>query len=208
MSGLVQPPIPRYSGFGGTGGGGGGGAPSGPAGGDLTGFYPNPVVDGLRNRPISPIAPVPGDAYIWNGVAWTPGTPGVTPFTLVPTVNIPTGALVSVDASGQAQLADPSLALTPRRYEVIGAALAAVVAPAPVTLLTDVVSVAPVLFGAAPLAADNGSRVYLSTTAGRATLTPPGSGNAIYYVGILLGADGITTTPNVLLNLALIAEVP
>jgi hypothetical protein len=207
MNGLVQPPIPRFSGIMGVGGGGGGGSPTGPAGGDLAGFYPNPRVDGIQNRPVSATAPVVGNTLVWNGVAWTPATPGVTPFTLVPTVNIPTGALVSVDASGQAQLADPSLAFTPRRYEVIGAALAAVVAPTPVTLLTDVVSVAPVLFGAPPLAADNGSRVYLSTTAGRATLTPPGSGNAIYYVGILLGADGITTTPNVLLNLALIAEV-
>jgi len=208
MSGLVQPPIPRYSGFGGTGGGGGVGAPSGPAGGDLTGFYPNPIVDGLRNRPISANIPAPGDVYIWNGVAWAPGTPGTTPFTLPASVNIPLGALVSVNASGEAQLAETSLLLNPRRNDVIGAAQAAAIAPADVTLLTDVATAVPVLFTSAPAAASNGSRVYLSTTPGQATLSPPGSGNAVFYLGILLGADGATTTPTVLLNLALVAEIP
>lgn len=41
-------------------------------------------------------------------------------------------------------------------------------------------------FASAPSgASDNGRPVYLSTTAGEATMTPPGSGR-VYRVGILL----------------------
>jgi hypothetical protein len=76
------------------------------------------------------VAPVVGNTLVWNGVAWTPATPGVTPFTLTASVNIPLGALVSVNASGEAQLANTSTALTPRRYEVIGVAQAAALAAA------------------------------------------------------------------------------
>lgn len=49
--------------------------PSGAAGGDLGGFYPNPIVDGFQNRPVAATAPNTGDVYIWNGSQWVPGSP-------------------------------------------------------------------------------------------------------------------------------------
>ncbi len=61
---------------------------------------------------------------------------------------------------------------------------------------------APVLFGSAPAAASNGSRVYLDpANAGEATLTIPStSGTAVVLLGWLTGGDGASTTPTVQLR--------
>lgn len=67
-------------------------------------------------------------------------------------------------------------------------------------------SLIPVLFDAIPLAADNGRQVYISTTLGRATLTPPGIGNGVVSVGVLYGANGVTISPTVLLRSNFIVE--
>jgi hypothetical protein len=40
--------------------------------GDLTGFMPNPTVDGLRGRPVSATAPSSGQALAWDGTNWIP----------------------------------------------------------------------------------------------------------------------------------------
>lgn len=65
--------------------------------------------------------------------------------------------------------------------------------------------IVPILMDAVYTLADNGSRVWLSTTAGTATLTPPSNGWAQSFVGILQGADGVTQTPGVLFQPRLVA---
>jgi hypothetical protein len=60
---------------------------------------------------------------------------------------------------------------------------------------------------AAPAATANGSRLYLSAaTPGVGTLTAPsGAGEAVVLVGFLVGADGASTTPALVLRPSIIA---
>jgi len=46
--------------------------PKGIASGDLDGYYPSPIVDGLRGRTIANSAPTSGQVLKWNGSAWAP----------------------------------------------------------------------------------------------------------------------------------------
>jgi hypothetical protein len=51
--------------------------------------------------------------------------------------------------------------------------------------------------------------VYLSTTNGEASLTSPtSSGDAIIRVGILYGATGINTSPEVIFQPQFIGQIP
>ncbi|HWP31460.1 MAG TPA: hypothetical protein VNK96_07045 [Fimbriimonadales bacterium] len=48
--------------------------PSGAAEGDLSGSYPNPLVDGLQGKAVASTAPSSGQVLKWNGSAWSPDT--------------------------------------------------------------------------------------------------------------------------------------
>jgi hypothetical protein len=59
-----------------------------------------------------------------------------------------------------------------------------------------------VKFSSPPASTSNGQNIFLSTTNGIATLTPPsGSSNSVIKIGKLVGADGSNSIPNVVLNI-------
>jgi hypothetical protein len=87
--------------------------PGGTAGGDLSGTYPNPGVDGLQGRAVATTAPSSGQALKWNGSSWTPmndsagGPPsGPAGGDLTGTYPNPT---ITTNAVGSAEVIDASL---------------------------------------------------------------------------------------------------
>jgi len=136
----------------------------------------------------------------------TGGGGGASQTTLVAGATVAEGDVLTVDISGDAVQAGSSFAAD--NWRVVGVALASVV----ITQVVDVSlagSLVPVLFGTAPAAASNGELVYLSSTLGEATLTPPiASGNVVYIIGTLQGGDGADTTPDVLFQPQYLSRIP
>jgi hypothetical protein len=129
--------------------------------------------------------------------------PGTNRFTAGEDLEI--GHIVSFNADGEVVKTSSIFSLA--IYEVVGVSLANVASGEAVTVssLSDLVGV---LFAAPPAASSNGSYAYLST-GGKATLNPDtASGKAIVILGILHGADGVSTTPTVLLRPQYISRVP
>jgi hypothetical protein len=121
---------------------------------------------------------------------------------------IATGEPLRIDTTGTPGEILRAQATTIPAADAIGVAKAGVASGATVTVYTA--GNVPVLFAAAPAAASNGARVYLDPgTAGRATLTlPTGSGESVVLLGRLTGANGVTTTPTVLLSLTYLYAIP
>ena len=68
------------------------------------------------------------------------------------------------------------------------------------SIIVQVAGETPVRFNAAPATLDNGKRVFLSAVAGEPTLVVPSNqGEMLVQIGILSGADGVSTNPTVLL---------
>lgn len=114
--------------------------------------------------------------------------------------------VVTIEAtSGDAILADSDTGTTLDGL-AIGVAAFASADASPVKVYTVAGSLIPISFSGAPAASSNGSSVFVSATPGVATLTAPtASGNVVYLLGILQGADGGDTTPLVLFQPQLIA---
>jgi len=131
---------------------------------------------------------------------------GVSDERFVAAVTIAVADVIAINASGGAVLADATFAAG--AYFAVGAATSAA-APAASVSARLAGRRAAVQMGSAPSALDNGKAVYLSEVGGRGALVPPsGSGVVVYALGHLVGADGATTTPAVLLNPRYISRIP
>lgn len=147
------------------------------------------------------------DSTQTTGVRWAvaPGGGGGT-ITRTAGEALSLGDLLTIDDAGEVVRADSTFSVG--EYEVVYIALAAAAASASVDVASSGDTV-PVRFGAAPAASSNGDLVFLSATAGEATLSPPTtSGNVRFVVGLLQGADGVTTTPDVAIQPQYISRIP
>jgi len=61
--------------------------------GDLTGPLESPSVVGLQGRSLSAVAPSTGQAIVWNGTQWAPGTVGSVVTSVLPPLVISSGVL-------------------------------------------------------------------------------------------------------------------
>lgn len=126
---------------------------------------------------------------------------------LVTDQNISAGDLLVINSSGNVTFANASTGNT-NDARVIGVSSAVYTSGNTATLFTRFGTLIPINFIAAPSAISNGSPVYLSSTNGRATLTPPdSSGDVVFEIGILQGANGASTNPEVLFQPRLVSEI-
>jgi hypothetical protein len=115
------------------------------------------------------------------------------------------GDVLTLNTSGEVIRAESSISAG--NWRVVGVSKATVLSGATVSVVTKHGECPPIRFGSIPGAATNGSTVWVSPTTGEATLSPPTtSGNTLYIVGTLQGADGATTTPAVMLTPQFIAH--
>lgn len=132
---------------------------------------------------------------------------GAAGIKLTAAVAVTAGDVLTLDSAGEVELADASAPALDGL--AVGIALRSAAAAADVAVVTVPGSLVPVRFAAAPAAGNNGRPVYISGTAGLGTLTPPtGSGTTRFLVGFLQGADGVTTTPNVIYQPQYLSRTP
>jgi len=104
-----------------------------------------------------------------------------------------------VNAAGTPRVQKADATNTDARLNGVGFAVAAAGVGAAVTVrITGVADVPAALFDAAPAPANVGQRVFVSTTAGRVTLTAPAAlGDVVQRVGVLVDGSG---SPKVLVQ--------
>jgi hypothetical protein len=135
-------------------------------------------------------------------------TTGAGGLTLTAAATIAVGDIVTINQDGEVILADSNTGTDEDAF-AIGVAATAATATNPVKIYTLSGVLVPVNFAAAPAATANGEVVFVSSTGGEGTITPPvGMGNVLYKVGFLQGADGATTQPLVLLQPQYLARRP
>lgn len=121
----------------------------------------------------------------------------------VTSANLVAGNLLSISQpSGQFALADADTTNLIDGW-VVGVSRGAATAASTAQAFTVSGSIVPVLFSSAPLANQNGRPVYLSVTAGEASMSAPGSpasNKVVFIVGTLAGGDGVSTLVDVIFN--------
>lgn len=128
-----------------------------------------------------------------SGLTWVPNSPNVLSYTSASVISV--GDLVAMNSSGDVVLG--SVVYSSGIWKIIGVALTAANPTDPVSV--GISGSFPINFSVAPAANTNGDPVFLDAASGKATLNPlDASGNIIFMVGTLTGADGITTNPSVI----------
>jgi hypothetical protein len=166
---------------------------------------------GFTPEDIGKLALQSDDNSVWIlinnvGPIWAKVTNLTAASTLVLGEAVVAGDLLALNSSSEGRLAESNFSTD--RWRLYAVALEPGVATATISVETIMGRVVPIRFGVAPGAGSNGSLVFLSTVPGEAALSPPTSGNAVYAVGILAGANGITTTPDVLFQPRYISRIP
>lgn len=172
---------------------GGGGGPVGPAGGDLTGFYPNPEL-----IPQPAIVPGTYGSSYEIPVVTIDSKGRVTAISESPAgLDLPVTAFENLSAGDVVSILDVASSVNARKVSAIYTAplfgpVGVVLTNANVGNSTLVrsggeVSVPAVNFdGAVPTAADVGKRVFLSANAGHLSLSAPAiAGEMVLQVGVL-----------------------
>jgi hypothetical protein len=119
------------------------------------------------------------------------------------------GELVTYQWTGAASMYVQATNITTQSaFRVDGVVLAPVLNPADTAYVHRAQGKAvPILFAAPPAAASNGSMVFLGQT-GFATLTPPSATlTTIVEIGILVGANGVTSVPLVVFNPHIVGSI-
>ena len=191
---------------------------------DATGFFVDSTINSLRrgelldDSEIAPGADLPPSRVSIVGPAGPsgpagppgppgpPGAPGAGNLTFTAGAALTIGDIVAINAVGEA--IEATSTFTGDAWRAIGVATTNAAPAALVTVAQDGTLVA-VTFSAPPAAASNGDYVFITTTPGIGTLTPPStSGEVIYIIGILQGANGLSTAPLVLIKPQYISRIP